>query len=70
MNEFYIGIGNRIKQKREIHKFTREKLADMACISDKFLYDIEVGKKGLSAKTLYKIARALEVSADWLLDES
>lgn len=69
MINFYveIGIGSRIKEKRTNMNLTREKLANMANISDKFLYDIEVGNKGMSAETLYKIARALCVSTDWLL---
>jgi len=68
MNDFYIDVGSRIKEQRLALKLTREKLAYMASISDKFLYDIESGKKGLSAETLRKIKRALGVSADWLLD--
>lgn len=69
MNEFYVGVGSRIKERRLALKLTRDRLAHMACISDKFLYDIEVGNKGMSAETLHKIAKALDVSADWLLDE-
>ena len=67
MNAFYIEVGNRIKERRLGLKLTRDKLAHMAGISDKFLYEIEVGNKGMSARTLYKLALALEVSADWLL---
>lgn len=68
MNEFYIGVGGRIKQKRLSLRLTRDNLAYIASISDKFLYDIETGKKGMSAETLHKLARAMDVSADWLLD--
>ena len=68
MNDFYAEIGKRIKEKRKSAGLSREKLATMSHISDKFLYDIEVGNKGMSAETLYKIAKALEVSADWLFD--
>lgn len=68
MDSFYIEIGKRIKEKRISAGLTREKLANMASISDKFLYDIEVANKGMSAQTLHKIAKALEVSTDWLLD--
>lgn len=67
MKDFNISIGNRIKKKRLELMLTRERLAQMANISDKFLYDIEVGKKGMSAETLYKLTKALAVSADWLL---
>lgn len=69
MKDFYIHIGCRIKEKRLELKLTRDKLAHMAKISDKFLYDIELGRKGMSAETLYKLAQALGVSLDWFLDE-
>lgn len=68
MENFNMNVGNRIKEKRLEYNFTREKLADIAGISDKFLYDIEVGNKGMSAITLYKIKSALKVSADFLLE--
>ena len=67
MNNFYAGIGGRIKQTRLERKMTRDELAHLAGISNKFLYDIELGKKGMSAETLWKVAQALGVSANWLL---
>ncbi|MDR0307949.1 MAG: helix-turn-helix domain-containing protein [Chitinispirillales bacterium] len=67
MNNFNLEIGKRIKEKRISSGLTREQLAGMARISDKFLYDIEVGNKGMSAETLYRIKTALDVSADWML---
>jgi len=68
MNELNIRVGGRIKQKRLELKLSREKLASEAEISEKFLYDIEVGNKGMSVETLYKIKSVLGVSADWLLE--
>ena len=68
MKDFNVDIGSRIKQKRLEQKLTRDKQADMIGISNKFLYDIELGRKGMSAETLWKVAQALGVSADWLLD--
>ncbi|MCL2080646.1 MAG: helix-turn-helix domain-containing protein [Oscillospiraceae bacterium] len=50
-------------------KLSRHKLAQTVNISDKFLYDIEMGKKGMSARTLLRLAEALNVSAGWLLAE-
>jgi len=67
MKDFNVSVGSRIKEKRLELKWTRDKLAYEAKISDKFLYDLEVGKKGMSAETLHKLSRALGVSADWLL---
>lgn len=62
-----IVIGTRIRELRESSKLTREELADKAEISTKFLYEIETGKKGLSAETLLKIADALSCSCDYIL---
>lgn len=38
-------VGNRIRELREMHNYTREGMAEMVEISPKFLYEIESGKK-------------------------
>ena len=60
-------IGNRIKGLRELQNYTREELAEKAEISSKFLYEVEKGRKGLSADTLLKISQTLSCSCDYLL---
>ena len=60
-------IGERIAYLRVVNHYTREALAEMVGITPKFLYDIETGKKGFSANTLYKIAKALGVSCDYII---
>lgn len=60
-------IGKRIRQIREEKEMTREQLATSADITTKFLYEVENGKKGLSAVTLLKIANALSCSCDYIL---
>ena len=60
-------IGERIKKLRKNHNLTREELAEKAEISSKFLYEIEMGRKGLSVDTLLKIARTLSCSCDYIL---
>lgn len=60
-------VGIRIKELRESKKFTREELAEKADISSKFLYEVEKGRKGLSADTLLKISRTLSCSCDYIL---
>ena len=60
-------IGGRIFELRRTAQLTREQLAEKAEISIQFLADIESGKKGMSAATLYKLCRALCVSADYIL---
>lgn len=47
-NADYSEIGFRIMQLRNQQNISRERLADMANISQKFLYEIEFGKKGFS----------------------
>lgn len=60
-------IGQRVRKMREYHEMTRENLAEYADISVQFLATIESGKKSMTTYTLYKIAKALQVSADYLL---
>ena len=60
-------VGERIRELRETQNYTREALAERADISSKFLYDIETGKKGLSADTLRRISMALSVSCDYII---
>ena len=61
------GMGIRIQELRKERNMTREELAEKAEISIKFLYEVEMGKKGISAETLLKIAVALSASCDYLL---
>lgn len=67
MKNNYYEAGNRIRSLREKKHYTRERLAEKADISAKFLYEIEIGAKGFSADTLCKLAEALEVNTDYIL---
>lgn len=67
MKSVYYNAGIRIRDLREKKHFTREQLAEKANISSKFLYEIEIGTKGFSADTLYKLAEALGTNADYIL---
>lgn len=60
-------VGKRIRELREKQEMTREELANKAEITVKFLYEVEKGKKGISASNLYKIAMALSTSCDYIL---
>lgn len=66
----YICSSKRIKNLRIRQGYTVEQLAKEADISTKFLYEIETGKKGFSAKVLYKISKALNVSCDYILADN
>lgn len=59
-------IGKRIRLLREKTGYSREHLSEMAGIGSKFLYEIETGKKSMSAYTLFNHA-ALNVSCDYIL---
>lgn len=60
-------IGERIAYLRVVNHYTREALAELVGITPKFLYDIETGKKGFSANTLYRISKSLGVSCDYII---
>ncbi|MDO5154385.1 MAG: helix-turn-helix transcriptional regulator [Eubacteriales bacterium] len=60
-------IGIRIRELREKNGYTREELAEYMEMSDKFIYDIESGKKGFSATTLLRFRKAFQVSCDYIL---
>ena len=67
MKEFNKEIGLRIAMLRNKMGVSQEVLSGLAGISAKFLYEIECGKKGMSAYTLCNIANALNVSTDYIL---
>ncbi len=60
-------IGMRIREKREGARLTRDKLAECIGIAPQFLAQIELGNKGMSSATLYKICSALSASADYIV---
>jgi len=63
----YDRAGPKIRKLREINRYTREEFAEIADISPKFLYEIETGQKGFSADTLYRIAKGLSVTCEYIL---
>ena len=64
----YLETGVRIYQLRQSKHLTREQLAEKADISVPFLYDIERGKKSMTVATLRKLAFALCVTADFIIN--
>ena len=60
-------MGKRLEKVRESRGMTREEVAERAGISTKFLYEVERGKKGISAQTVVRLAKTLSVSCDYLL---
>ena len=64
----YAETGERILELRKSQGLSREKLAEMADISVQFLADIEKGRKNMTVTTLRKIAHALMVTTDYLVN--
>ena len=60
-------IGQRIRVLREAQKKTRDKLSEEADISSHFLFEIETGKKSMTSNTIINIAKALNVTTDFIL---
>lgn len=60
-------IGQRLRDQREAHGYTREELAEMVDITPRFCYDIELGNKGMSIDTLSLLSKILCVSTDYIL---
>ena len=65
--DFLVDIGKRVRKTREHYKLTREQLAEMANISPQFLVHIENGTKSMTSNTICNLARALNVSTDYIL---
>lgn len=60
-------IGKRVRIKREEQKISRERLAESIEVSSQFLAQVELGGRGMSSATLYKICNALSTSADYII---
>ena len=65
-----VEIGKRIRMLRELKKKTREQIAEIAEISPQFLFEIETGRKSMKAQTIINLAKALEVTTDYILTGS
>lgn len=61
------GAGQRIQYLRKLNGYTRETFSEKVKISSKFLYEIELGRKGFSAEVLLSIAKNLAVSCDYIM---
>ncbi len=59
--------GERIRFAREKNGISRSDMAEKLGITDKYLYQIEHGEKGLSTSRFVMICEILDVSADRIL---
>lgn len=60
-------VGKRLRRIRSQMELTREQFSEQVGISPQFLAEIENGKKGMSAETLFKICNRYDLSADYIL---
>lgn len=60
-------IGARIRSCREAQGLTREQFSEAINVTPRFLYDIELGNKGMSIDTLANIGHTLHISTDYIL---
>ncbi len=67
LNNFNVNVGIRIRNQREKLGYSREKLAELAGMSDGYLGEIERGTKGISSFFLYNISVSLGVTMDYLV---
>lgn len=65
--DYNLMVGLRIREVREALHWSREKFSEACDISPSFLADIERGQKSLTAKTLFKICTACDISADYII---
>lgn len=59
-------IGDKIKECRNKHNLTQEKLAEMVGITRNYLSDLENNRYLPSTKTLIKLANALDMDLNFL----
>ena len=65
-NSFAKQIGRRLYAQRKKLGLTQEQVSELADVSPQLLSNAEHGTRNISAENLYKISKALDVSADYL----
>jgi len=62
-------VGRRLKESRQKLGLTQEQLAERAGLHYSYIGQVERGDKNPSLKSLYRLAGALNVGIDYLLEE-
>ncbi len=62
-----VAIGGRVRQRRRELSLTQEGLAERAGLSKSFVSEVEGGQASASGLMYLKLARALDVSVEWVL---
>jgi transcriptional regulator with XRE-family HTH domain len=66
----YQKLGLRIRQMRQEHKLTQQKLAELADLSPNYVGKIERSASVISIETLVKLANALHTPVEYFLQDS
>ena len=66
----YKALGQRVRRLRQEHKLTQEELAEMIGVSHSFVGHSERGTRKASLDTLVLLCRQLNVSVDFLLQDT
>ena len=66
----YISLGCRIRQTRKNRNMTQAELGEACSLSTSYIGHIERGSRTLSVDTLFRIAKVLHVSLDYLVSDS
>lgn len=67
MDRYLKEVGDRIRQARLKKGINQAQLAEIIDKTPPYVSNIEMGKQNMSIIVLYKIVKALDVSADWIL---
>ena len=67
MSEFNKAVGKRIRELREECGYSVKKLRGFTGLSESFIYDIEAGRRGVSAENILLLSRVLGVTTDYLI---
>lgn len=65
--DFLISMGKRMKQQRKAKKITQYQLAELMDVTPQMISSAELGQKAIRPENLAKMAKILDVSADYLL---
>lgn len=66
----YISLGQHVRKKRREKRWTQSRLAEAVGLSVSFMGHIERGSRKASLETLISICNALDVSPNFLLEDS
>ena len=66
----YAAMGERIRRARESEHLTQEQLAEVCSLSAAHMGHIERGTRKPSLETIFRVAKSLHISMDFLLTDS